>query len=203
MIALALALLILTALLSSYLHMERTAAWWQKEEKRLFSERFFYHRLLEIFSHLEEADQEKTFFFTPEMQSAWTLPNSPSLIFSYDNGASLDTTLSGSTLGRLFVTPEGELTLITWPNREAWKEQTVPSFHREVLMDQVKQLSFSFFQVATEENIDLTGWNSGKWTKDNKALPGAIQLSLTLKDDSVHLFSFPVPEVLSIISEKP
>src|SRR4029078_4676024 len=80
LIALGLTLLILSTLMTVYLNTERTSAWWKKEEKEQFTLRFFTHRLTEVFNHLVESDQKKSFFLNSES----------GLIFSYDNGASLD-----------------------------------------------------------------------------------------------------------------
>lgn len=184
LIALGLMLIILSTLMAAYLNIEKTTAWWQKEETALFEERFFIHRLLEVFSHLEEIDQTKTFFFT--------LQNS--LIFSYDNGVSLDANLSGSVLGRLFLDPEGNLNLLTWPSRELWKEIKLPPFHREVLMKNVQELQFSFF-ISTEEE---KGWKNS-FPKDLKDLPGAIKITIKTKEDQEKIFYFPVPQTLPII----
>ncbi len=120
LIALGLTLLILSSLLAAYFGAERSAAWWKKEENAQFAERFFYHRLLEVFNHLVEVDQNTTFFFTTNSSSGYTLPGSLSLIFSYDNGASLDANLAGTVLARLYIDAQGNLTLLTWQDRELW-----------------------------------------------------------------------------------
>lgn len=204
LIALGLTLLILSSLMAAYLNIEKSAAWWQKEENALFAERFFSHRLLEVFSHLEEIDQNKTFFFTTQAGNGLQLPETMSLVFSYDNEASLDTSLSGSVLGRLFVDNEGNLTLLTWPERESWKDLALPPFHREVLMKKVKGLQFSFFILSNEQEANPinAAWTKGGFSKDQKELPGAIKLIITSDEGIEKAYYFPVPQTLSVITEK-
>ena len=203
LISLGLTLLIISSLLAAYLNIEKSSAWWKKEENALFAERFFSHRLLEVFSHLEEIDQNKTFFFTSD--SGLQMPGSTSLIFSYNNGSSFDKSLSGSVLGRLFVDNEGNLTLLTWPSREEWKDLGLPSLHREVLMKDIKELRFSFFILPNlkEENSSNAEWKEGSFSKDQKDLPGAIKLIIKTKDNQEKFYYFPVPETLSVVTERP
>lgn len=188
LIALGLTLLILTTLLSAYLNAERTSLWWQKEEKEQFTLRFFTHRLTEVFNHLAEIDQNKSFFLTTES----------GLIFSYDNGASFDRLFSGPVLGRLFIDPRGDLYLITWPEKELWGDSGIPPFHREVLMKGVASMQLSFL------NKDENGlsWKSGGYSKEIKELPAAIKMTLTTKEGKQHTFYFPIPGVLSYLEEK-
>jgi hypothetical protein len=195
--------MIMTTLLTAYLNVERSSAWWKKEEQELFTERFFYHRLLEVFTHLEEIDKIKTFFFTSDSNTGLQLPGTTSLVFSYDNGASLDKGLSGSVLGRLFADSHGELILLTWPERELWPEQGLPSFHREVLMKNIKNLELEFFHLPNplEEGAPAAAWK-GSYSKDLTELPGAIKLTITTQDDKTRPYYFPIPQTLSILKEK-
>lgn len=194
LISLGLTLLIISSLLAAYLSIEKSSIWWKKEEDALFAERFFSHRLLEVFTHLEEIDQNKTFFFT----------SGDALVFSYDNGASLDTSLSGKVMGRLFVDAEGNLTLLTWPERETWKDLGLPSVHREVLWKDIKGLRFAFFILpnSKDENPSNAEWKEGSFSKDQKELPGAIKLILTTKEGQERTYYFPVPQTLSVVTER-
>lgn len=187
-------MIILTSILTAFFGIEKSAAWWKKEEKKLFEERFLSHRLLEVFSHLEEVDQIKTFFFTAN--------GGKDLIFSYDNGISSDPALSGSVIGRLFVDLQGQLVLVTWPERELWTTG-LPSFHREVLLKEVKEIGFSFFHLTYpgEDANEPTGWKQGDYSKGLINLPGAIKLSITMKDEREKIFHFPIPQTLPIIFE--
>lgn len=204
LIALGLTLLILSSLMAAYLNIERSSAWWRKEENALFAERFFSHRLLEVFSHLEEIDQNKTFFFTLESSGGFQLPGTTSLIFSYDNEASFDPSLANKVLGRIFVDNEGNLTLLTWPKRESWKDLGLPSLHREVLMKGVKELKFSFFVLpnSKEDPPPNAAWQTAGFSKDQKELPAAIKLTLKTNEDQEKIYYFPIPQVLSVITEK-
>ncbi len=201
LIALGLTLLILSSLLASYLSIEKSAAWWKREENELFAERFFTKRLVEVFSHLEEIDQNTKFFFTTDSTAGWQLPGTMSLIFSYDNEASMDKALSGKVLGRIFVDTEGNVTLLTWPDRESWKNIGMPPSHREVLMRKVKGLRFAFFNLATDETTSA-GWKTEGFSKDQKELPGAIKMLITDHEDKERVYYFPIPQTLTVISEK-
>lgn len=188
LIAMGLTLLVLTTLMTAYLSLERTSAWWQREEKEQFTYRFFTHRLTQVFNQLLDIDQTKTFFLSTES----------GLIFSYNNGASLDQNFSGPVLGRLFIDPTGTFYLITWPERELWGESGLPPFHRELLLKNVAALQVSFLQK--DENG--TSWKSGGYSKEIKELPAAIKMVLTTKDQKVHTFYFPIPQTLAYIEEK-
>lgn len=188
LIALGLTLLLLSTLLSLYVNIEKTASWWQREEKTQFTLRVFTHRMTNIFMRLLEIDQKKSFFFTSDS----------GLIFSYDNGASLDRTFSGPVLGQLFIDSKGDLYLITWPEKELWGDSGTPPFHREVLMKNLASMQLSF--LHKDEN-GMT-WRSGGYSKENKGLPGAIKMTLLTLDNQQHDFYFPIPGVLSYIEEK-
>lgn len=192
LISLGLALLIISTLLISYLNIEKTAAWWKNEEDLLFQEKFFAHRLFEIFNQLEDPDQNKTFFFTTQTP--------PSLVFSYNNGVLLDPSLSSSVLGRLMIEPNEGVVLLTWPARENWESASLPPFHREMLLKGVEDIKFSFFHIANEEAP--AEWKESVYSKDLKELPGAIKIELVFQNGSQKPFFFPIPQTLSYIKER-
>lgn len=196
LIALGLTMLILTFLLLAYADAERISSMWREKEQVQFSRIFLQHRLGEVFRNLEEADQEATFFFTFDGVPGVSLPSSPILVFSYDNGFLRDPALSRSVLGALFLDTTGALNLLTWPERELWGDLQVPPFHREVLMENLTQITLEFFQM-NEEQEPL--WVKEGWSKEEKSIPGAIKLIAFEKDAAPLTFLFPIPQVLSTI----
>lgn len=196
LIALGLTMMILTFLLLAYAQSEKISSGWREVEKKEFSKIFLQHRLGEIFRHLEEADQEKKFFFTTEEVPGVTLPASPVLVFSYDNGFIRDPALSNSVLGALFVDIHGALNLLTWPQRELWGDLQVPPFHREVLIENLSTIQLEFFQMKDNKEA---GWIKDGWSKEMKELPGAIRLTVVKKEESPQTFFFPVPKILSVV----
>lgn len=199
MIALGLTLMIFTVLLGAYLSAERSALSWQKEEEAYFPQRYLQHRLEDVFRHLTtKIDQQNNYFFSTPPSSLF-LTDTPSLIFSYDNGILLDPRLSGEVLGRLFIDLEGNLTLLTLPSREIWKEGINPPSHAEILMRGVRGLQFEFYHLPQDQNsTGAKDWKSDGWNKELKYLPAIIKMTL-IKDEQSLLFLFPVPQVLAVV----
>lgn len=196
LIALGLTMMILTFLLLAYAQSEKISSSWRQTEQKEFAKLYLQHRLGEVFRNLEvELDQEKTFFFTLDEIPGVTLGGMPILVFSYDNDFIRDPALSKSVLGALFVDSKGALNLITWPERELWKDSQLPPFHREVLMEDLSLFQLEFFQMKGEKEA---GWVKEGWSKEMKNLPGAIKVTV-MKKNEPFTFLFPIPKILSVL----
>lgn len=203
LIALSLTMILLTTLIGAYFQAERASAYWIQQEQENFPKRYLDLRLERAFSHLLTPDQNKNFFFTSE-NSGFTLPGTSSLIFSYDNGAIKNPIFSGSVLGRLYVDRQGNLTLLTWPDRSDWNEDELPPFHREVLMTHVTNLQWDFFHIPSSQDNEgnkEVGWKGSVWPKENKYNPGAIKLTLS-QNDLKTVYIFMIPKVLTTFKIK-
>lgn len=198
-IAAALTALLLSILLGAYFQSAKTAEVYGREEEELFLERYLQHRLEEVLRTIPKIDQKENFFFSSKGEGS--LPGSQTLLFSYDNGISMDSNLSGPVLGRLYVDLEGGLTLITWPDRKEWGE-TLPPFHREVLARGVRKISFEFLRISNEGSP--VEWVAD-WPKEFKSRPGAIRLVIERtkgENSTSHSFVFIVPKEMGVIRLK-
>lgn len=206
LIALGITMILLSTLLGAYFQAAKITAQAYMQTAEMDREKTVHRRLENIFRHLIKPDQVNHFFYTSEGTSAFYLPGSPTLLFSYDNGVLLRPSLSGPVLGKLCIDPKGNLTLLTWPERESWSEERPSVVHREVLLENVSAMRFQFFAAASEkegQRVTEAGWRKdGIWTKEEKALPGIIQLTLLRQQGKEFTFTFVVPQVLGVIKIK-
>lgn len=201
LIAMVLTAGLLSFMLGVYLDAERSSAWWRSQEEKLLPERFMQRRLEDIFRHLIEPDQKTSFFFATDSSPGLFLPGTPSLIFSYNNGIVNDSNLSEDVLGRLFVDNNGQMTLITWPERSIWNLPGLQPFHREVLLSHVTDFKLSFVRAPDPLNDD-EGGTSFEWTRERKELPMVIKMNVKANDNPVREYLFPVPQTLAIVDQQ-
>lgn len=197
-ISLGLTLMILTVLLGAYFQAEKSSVLWQNREKETFPERYLQHRLAEVFQTIGKVDQTETFFFTLD-HGPFTLPGTPSLVFTYNNGTVMDPALSGQVLGRLYVNKDRDLSLVTFTDRESWIQDLLPPLHREVLLKDVQSLQFEFFQIAPDKEASF---RKDGWPKDLKYAPGAIKLTYKTTESPETKLIFTIPQVLGLIKSK-
>lgn len=120
----------------------------EKVQKENFQLRYLETRLNKILPNsLAEYEIKKEFlFFTSGDLHGLLAPQNPSLVFLFDNGISLDPKQANRVLGRLYLDREKNLCLATWPLPSKWeKEAHLPSFHKEILLDQIETVNFQFF----------------------------------------------------------
>lgn len=163
LIALGLTMLLLSTLTFFYHQMSYVNTRMEKVQEYTFQELFLQTRFARIFPSLiaEKATRYKKdtrgdfYFFTSTNQGSLFKPGTQNLIFTYNNGQSLNKSLANFTLGRLFVTPQNQLVLATWPAPSRWSATTdvLPAMKKEVLMDNVENLTFEFY-VAPDRNQD-------------------------------------------------
>lgn len=199
-IAAGLAILLLSILLGAYFQAATVVEVYSRQEEALFLERYLQHRLEEVFRSIPKIDQRENFFFSASSEEA--LRGSSTLVFSYDNGVLADPALSGPVLGRLYVDLEGNLTLLTWPERREWSEEKLPPFHREVLVREVKKISYQFFHIPQEGSPSKEIDWLPDWPKDLKYRPGAIRLAVERATGALLHFVFVIPGEMGVIRVK-
>lgn len=199
MIALALATIIMGILLFFYFQSSQTSILSDKAAAESFKIRSLESRLHEITLRLLPPDRESRVFFSGNPVIGVILPNSDNLVFSYNNGRTLYGVLSGDVLGRLFVDEQKRLTLITWLDREKWKDNSIPAFHREVLLENVDGFKIDFFvgakteseqQAASYDELRIPKWLSS-WDKNYLELPAILRFTVTSSDKKV-VYAFPL-----------
>ncbi len=216
LIALALTAILLTTLTFFYQEISLLNIEFDKTQKESFQMRFLENRLADI---LPRAVPEKTkkkdfFFFTVLDFHGMFRGNSPSLIFTFDNGIDLDKEFSNHVLARLYLDQDGCFCLAMWPSPKRWEEGILPPMKKQVLMEDVTSLSFSFFIppdfTEKEKPVDpeevqagrekMEPWPKGTWTDrwyyEYKQLPAIIKIEITRtvdKKPKKYTFAFPLP----------
>lgn len=187
LISLSLTTIILGVLLSAYFQAESLSRDGARLQREIQPKRALAVRLEEIFTALEAPKQNEQFFFTPV---------NGELLFSYHHGANLDPSFSGEVLGRLFLDDKGHLVMLTWPPRKLWPEGGFPSFRREVVLEEIENVSFRFF--ATAQGTIAARWVDF-WSKETEDLPGIIEVTITPKNASPETFFFFVPQKIGVV----
>ncbi|MFV0340916.1 MAG: hypothetical protein ACK5MA_09900 [Parachlamydiaceae bacterium] len=192
LIALALTTILLTTLLAAYFQAETASLEGERYRASLWIKRVMTQRLNAIFSTLATpSTADKQFFFLG--------PEGNSLIFSYDNGINFIPIFSGDVLSELYLSKNGEITLLTWPDRASWNEELLPLPKREVLMSNIDNMSFSFFQTASDK--EAAQWIDS-WDKSKNALPGLIRLQYQKrKSTKPEQIIFLVPQAIGVLKE--
>ena len=199
-ISLILASIIMSVLLYYYFQVSQASVMSEAASIKTFKIRYLENRLQNLTLKLLEPNNENQFFFTGAPQMSLFLPGADNLIFSYDNGTVLDKPLSGDVLGRLFVDPEGRLTLITWVDRNKWEKEPFPAFHQEVLLEGVEKFDIDYFvgpktdaeqSLATRDELRLPKWVES-WGKDFQELPAMIRFKIKTSEAEM-TYAFPLP----------
>lgn len=214
LIAMALTVAVLTTLTFFYREVSVIDSEIDKVRAEQFKLRYVENRLGNILPMaVSEKNKKKDFVFFSVDDAGLTLPGTQSLIFTYDNGVSLDPPFSNHVLGRLFVDPEGRLTLMYWPSPKRWESGGTVPMKKEVLLEHVDALSFAFFvpvdeppepaapdAQATETPTPQTQGELSPQLWDNafQRLPTMIKVLLELKDPKSGelremTFVFPLP----------
>lgn len=214
LIASVLTMLLLSTLTYLYREVQVINTQIEKTQKEQFERAYAQKRLSSIFPKtLSPTSPKKDFFFyTSGSWDGLTKDGSPSLVLSFDHGINLDKDHAAHVLGRIFLSPEGNLCLATWPSPARWEKGTPPSLKKEIILKDVQSLSFEFY-VPPERSRDLliTGdkvkveptnfWHT-EWRQEYQALPAMMRMTITqLVDGKVvpMTFAFALPQSRSII----
>ncbi|MBA3958521.1 MAG: hypothetical protein H0X51_09060 [Parachlamydiaceae bacterium] len=203
LISLVLTALLLTTLTYFYQQVEWLDTQSERSQKENFQVRYLETRLAKILPNaLAEHELKKNFsFFTSDDLSGLLASQNPSLVFLFDNGASLDTKKANFVLARLYLDKNKQLCLATWPAPERWEQGVNPPVQKEVLMEHVESLRFSFFvpperdrkliqesvgaekeeHTAVEPSVDKRGSWVSDWSRDYAYLPPLIKVTITRK----------------------
>ncbi|MBX7066500.1 MAG: hypothetical protein K1X28_04660 [Parachlamydiales bacterium] len=153
-------------------------------------------RLQTIFTSLDHSA-----FYTKTFEKEKSL----SLVLSFDNGIDPEPDFSGPILGRIFLDPEHNLCLASWP---ATEEKTRP-WRTEILQKNVSSFEFDFLgpNTAPEHGvkekilpIDANlAWRS-HWPKSLGKAPAIIRLTIYeegKKDPVQYAFTLPISECIT------
>lgn len=183
----------------------------QKENFKLLN---MDNRLSNVLPMTIKEDHKDFYFFTVNDPTGLFKQGSPkSLVFTYDNRIDINKSFALHALGQLFLDPQGRLTLATWPASSRWPDSGLPSMKREILLDGVESLNFSFFippdrpwnlnddtnkskknTTAVKTIVKPTpegGWVD-EWSYDYRILPGLVRLEIK-RNGVTENYVFPLP----------
>lgn len=165
------------------------------------------HQVLSrVFSQVEHEKKPATLktscFFTSPLPS---LDCTQSLVFTYDNGVDRDPLYSNCVLARIFVDSNKCLCLMLWPSPSRWPDCGGSLFRKEILLDKVSSLHFTFYfpeltpqKVASEEiqtgreKKEIKGGEHTIWLKEYEEIPVIVKLKVLReeKEGRVHPVNF-------------
>lgn len=160
MIALGLAMGLLTVLTSTHYYMVALGVKAEREGADMHRRLLLHHRIGTFLNHVEAA---KPFYFSQSDPYV-------GLVFTHDHGNDLNKAFSGSVLTRLFVY-ENQLWLATLPSPENWTEEQPPIIV-ELLAEKVTDFAVRF--------VDDKGQESSTWNLDRKELPGVVHIRMNI-----------------------
>lgn len=212
LIAMALTVIVLMTLMFFYREVGIIGAEIDRTKAQDFYMRYIENRLADVIPKaISPTDQKKDFVFFSTTDEGITKVGSQSLIFTFDNGISLDKIFSNNDIGRLFLDSEGNLTLAYWPSPKRLEKGELPPIKKEILFENVDTLTFSFFvspkkekkQAENNEETDTKNaaepeprgdWREQPWLKEFNELPAMVKISIRTKDTKEDMtFIFPIP----------
>jgi hypothetical protein len=115
-----------------------------------FSLRYIESRLATILPRaIGVNDKKRDFLFFSVGDEGIAKPGSQSLIFTFDNQVNMDKDFSGHVLARLYLDKDGNLMIAYWPSPKRWENNENPPMKKEMLLQNVDNLSFEFY-IAPE-----------------------------------------------------
>lgn len=215
---------ILSSLSYFYLHVTQMNREMDRAQMESFEKRYVEYRLSKIFPQTfpPGKNNEDFHFFTRAESQDLFQPESQNLLFSFDNKAQLNKEMSHHVVGRLYLDKRGNFTLATWPSEKRWKENEDPPIKREILMENVETLEFSFFAPPNKgktfqeelkpdekkilpmlpaEVRDKREWEN-EWKQEYRQLPAIVKITLTRessKEKQRLIFAFALPNTLNPI----
>lgn len=174
-----------------------------QEQKQSFQKRYVESRLAFIFERVvnENEDKKRDFFFYthPPQRDAFL---GTSLILTYDNGVRRDPSFSGDILGRLYVNPEFQLRLATWPLKV---DDPHVKMQEEVLLENVADIKFKFYsppakiahmrdiqtgtQIQPDKKTPAKNDWLPEWAYTYNQLPGIVKIEIAVAKDPNDLSS--------------
>lgn len=222
LISIVLTIIVLTTLTFFYRQVSFIGAEVDKVNADNFRLRYVETRLADILPKVvAENTVNKDFVFFSIDDDHLNKPESQSLIFTFENGVSLDKEISNHALGRLYVDKGDNLMLAYWPSPKRWENGVLPHLKKEVLLENVKTIRFEFFippdksakkdlpeqlqknnggkskEVVEGKPIPSpTGdWSRQVWLKEYETLPAIVKVFIDLKEGKTMEFAFPLANV--------
>lgn len=199
MIAFTLLSVLLVFIFGAFNEMTKINQMTEQAEAESFQLRYTGMRLSYIFERIvnEKHSARKFFFYAEPAGSA--ISNFPSLICTFDNEVRKNPAFSGDVLARIYLDTNQSLCLAIWPlhveNPKEW-------LHREVLMENVSELNFSFYaapklkktiETGTEKKNPLRGQWQTEWLFEYGEMPSLVKINLKNNSKEDKTFHFVLP----------
>ncbi|MEC7839798.1 MAG: hypothetical protein VX777_07145 [Chlamydiota bacterium] len=197
LISMALMSLVLSALTYFYYQINQLNRESEKIEAKAFRLRYLENRLMSVLPRtIAPNDKQKDFyFFSGTSSDTFNKVGNPYLVFTFDNSVNLvDPQYSNHVIGRIFLDNENNLSLAVSPTSKRWQEDRLIPLKREILLDNVSDLRFSFFTV-NNMNFPSGSWVA-EWKQSNEQLPALLKIEITEgigHDKEKKVFVFPLP----------
>jgi hypothetical protein len=201
LIAMALTMILVTAVMGIYRHVEYLNAEGEKAQQRNFKQLYLSGRLAEILPKAiaSRPANPDFLFFSSNASDGHSMAGSSSLIFTFDNGVKLSPDIAGTVVGKLYLDKNKSLSLAVWPSFLRWKTAIDPPIYHEVLFDNVEQLAIEYYvppdgnrklildnhrvkvnPLSDKLQLDNQGGWRKEWLPEYSELPPLIKLTLTL-----------------------
>lgn len=202
LIAMALTMILISILLIFYMQVNKFNSELEKKQDYSFKKLYLSTRLASILPRaIAHNDTDKDFFFfTTAANDSSTKSGTSALMFAFNNGVKLDPAFANHVLGRLYLDSEGKFCLAIWPSPARWTDVATPPIKKEILFEQVENLTFEFYlppsknrntiwqkhtPVITIRSMDLTklsptGEWKQEWQQEYEALPYLVRITLTI-----------------------
>ena len=200
-IAMTLTSLILMAMMFFYRDVIAVGSEIDQLKTEEFHLRYVENRLAYILPRAVSAkDKTGEFAFFSIVDDSFGMPGSQSLIFTFDNGISLDKVFSNNVIGRLLLNQKGELLLFYWPMPKRMSDPTKSlPIKQEILLKGVESLAFEFFvapsvgKQGTKAPELPVWWYRQLWMQEFNQLPVMVKVVITLSGKSDKLiYIFPL-----------
>ncbi len=176
----------------------------EQEQKKSFQTRYLESRLNYLFERIvnENATARHFFFYTepPIRNHSMTI----SLILTFDNDVRLNPEFSGDVLGKLYIDPEFQLRLATWPLHV---EEPHLHMQEEVLFENVANVRYEFYaaperinntkDITTGTKIDpdkklpeKDKWHENEWPVTYEQMPSIMRLTIDVANNPKDLESY-------------
>lgn len=226
LLELMIALSLTVALLIILGYFYRQAAWLDDESERIqkvsFQSRYVETRLMQVIPMIEryyyangDTKNAHYYFFSDNGFGGGSSGGGSSLVFVYKTYADVNLNYAFRALGRLFIDKNNRLMLATWSAPETWEEMSPTKAKLEVLLENVKDLKFQFFnppaknQKKADDQLkplkelvpSAEGWLD-EWKQENHFLPPLMKMMVTykpLKEEQTVTYAFPLPQSTKMI----
>jgi len=209
LIASVLTMLLLSTLTYLYREVQVINTQIEKVQKEQFQRAYVQKRLSTVIPKIIAPISQNNdfFFYTSSSWDGLTKDGAPSLVLTFDHGVNLDKDHASNVIGRIFLDPQGNLCLATWPSPKRWEPGRQPSMKKEILLSNVHSLSFEFY-VPPERARDLlvkgeeikaipaNSWHK-EWRQEYRALPPMMRLHVTQINQGKSIpisFAFSLPQ---------